>query len=119
MELRELSHKNEEKLIMKNNEVKRLEEKLMTVEKENHRNSRYRSELPKIEELLREIQKLEGNELTLKLQISDYEERLAMLAQENERLSFMVNGKNEEKGSIDKLRKEIEAKEKKIRDLSR
>ena len=42
--------------------------------------------------------------MKLKLQISEYEERLALLAQENERLSLMVSKKDSEMESISKIK---------------
>ena len=73
MELRELHHRHDQDAIDKNNHIKQLEEKLFLLEKDLERSSRFKSELPKIDELLKDIQRLEGSELSLKLQITNHE----------------------------------------------
>ena len=83
MELREVSHKAEEKVMLKTNEIRKLEEKIMILEKELHRSSKSKAEAMKYEELVKEIQRLEGVELAMRLQINTYQENLALLAQEN------------------------------------
>ena len=74
---------------------------------EYQRQSRVKSELPKFEELIKEIQKLENIELTLKLQISNYEEKLAMLAQENERLSLTSQQHSQLDSTLRKVKSEL------------
>lgn len=83
MELREISHRAEEKVMLKANEIRKLEEKIMILEKEVQRSSKSKSEAMKYEELVKEIQRLEEVELAMRLQINTYQENLALLAQEN------------------------------------
>lgn len=69
--------------MLKTNEIRKLEEKIMILEKEVQRSSKSKSEAMKYEELVKEIQRLEGVELAMRLQINTYQENLALLAQEN------------------------------------
>ena len=57
--------------------------------------------------------------MKLKLQISEYEERLALLAQENERLNFMIEKRDQENENISNLKLTIQGKDKKMRELER
>lgn len=102
-----IKYQQEEIIITKNEQLKKTEEKLALFEMEYQRQSRVKSELPKFEELIKEIQKLENIELTLKLQISNYEEKLAMLAQENERLSLTSQQHSQLDSTLRKVKSEL------------
>ncbi len=102
-----IKYQQEEIIITKNEQLKKTEEKLALFEMEYQRQSRVKSELPKFEELIKEIQRLENIELTLKLQISNYEEKLAMLAQENERLSLTSQQHSQLDSTLRKVKSEL------------
>jgi hypothetical protein len=118
MELREANHKSEERVLFKSSEIKRLEEKVSILEKEAQRSSRAKPDL-RYDELIKEIHRLEGVELTLKLQISTYEEKLVMLAQENERLNLIVTTAHQEKTNAERARAEGEQRERRLRELQK
>lgn len=43
---------------------------------------------------------MEGIEISLKLQISNYEEKVALLAQENERLTMIAENRHQDTANI-------------------
>ena len=115
---RESRHADEQQLVTQTTMIRQLEEKVRFKEQEaNEWMTKSRAEPQRMEQLVREIQRMESGELSLKAQIKDYEEKIAMLAQENERLTIKLDGLQEKEQG--RALQEKEAFERQRRELSR